>query len=140
MTDSACVDLYLHSAKHNSAMMMQRKTCGHCNKELSEKAYKEHFKLYFHGSRWVTVSDLSRKVRIPDEEGGSNSSSTTPISVPETTPGELESGLSVELYLEENQNTSDSDMDCASSKSSDIGNQGEVTLQACFKHKFLGHN
>ena len=34
------------------------RVCGHCCQQLSEKAYKEHEKLYFQDGVWLTESKL----------------------------------------------------------------------------------
>ena len=36
------------------------RVCGHCCQQLSEKAFKEHKKLYFHDGVWLTESKLER--------------------------------------------------------------------------------
>ena len=38
--------------------MKSYRACGHCDKYLSDKAYKEHYRLYFQQGRWLRADDL----------------------------------------------------------------------------------
>ena len=42
------------SDKASSRSAIYRR-CGHCEKLVSEKTYKEHHRLYFHEGQWITV-------------------------------------------------------------------------------------
>lgn len=54
----ACAAMNLEPANLQSRRMYR--VCGHCDKRVSEKTYKEHCRLYFHDQRWVKDGQFSR--------------------------------------------------------------------------------
>ena len=40
---------------------MAYRVCGHCDRSLGEKTYKEHKRNYFHDGEWITSEDLATK-------------------------------------------------------------------------------
>lgn len=56
------------------------RVCGHCDKLVSEKTFKEHKRLFFHGEDWI------RKESAGDQPQGSRNSSPLCLSDPSEMP------------------------------------------------------
>ena len=48
--------------------------CGHCEKRVSEKTFKEHRRLFFHDQKWI-------KETVPQEVYGLESRASSPLCV-----------------------------------------------------------
>lgn len=51
----------------NSYLPVMYRVCGHCHRRLSEKALKEHERLYLEDGVWLTESKIERGVSSSDE-------------------------------------------------------------------------
>lgn len=94
------------AGKSESSMSLQAyQVCGHCNQLLSDKALKEHYRLYFDDEKGVWI-----KFSEEDKSGGSLVSSPLGFSPPGSDVGSVEEHLS---QSSDEQPFEDCDMDLA---------------------------